>query len=105
MSRWKAKRQVDIDELIARRLFQHGLSGEPGVESVRIRPYSSDIAAAWDVVEAMRRRNVIVRVVAMGERYYCEVELPGCSIVEAASTAPRAICEAALHTLDAEVEP
>jgi hypothetical protein len=105
MSRWKEKRQVDIDGLIARRLFQHSLSGEQGVESVRIRPYSSDIAAAWDVVEEMRRRKVVVRVVAMGERYYCELVLPDCSIVEAALTAPRAICEAALHVLDMEDEP
>jgi hypothetical protein len=96
--------EVHVDEEIARRLFPHsvmGVQGEPRF-SPPIPPYSTDIAAAWKVVETIRRRNLVVRIEAIGERYYCEVVLRSYSVMGIASTAPAAICEAVLEALDVE---
>lgn len=70
------------------------------------KPYSTDIAAAWEVVEKMasvanewtfefRYTNVAVRVT--------DNNLNGISVLEVQDTAPHAICLAALKAVGVEI--
>jgi len=71
--------------------------------------YSTDIAAAWGVVEyirtATRAVNVRTLFASTGpDRYDCGIydEVPGLDIWVEADTAPLAICRAALHAVGVE---
>lgn len=90
-------------------------SGEP-VRRICYAPYySTDIAAAWDVVQKMRedRRKVLVhwengQTSAYNEEFW-EVEISGPLRLDAAfrahaDTAPHAICIAALRAVGVEVD-
>jgi hypothetical protein len=85
-----------------RRDGQHAHAGTPPGEPDEVtRPvphYSTDIAAAWSVMEVMQKRGLYPRVLAiMSGRWCCEVAgiVGGARGVDAAS-APLAICRAAL---------
>lgn len=59
--------------------------------------YSTDIAAAWEVVEKLAKP---LKVVWTGKVWVCEVFGEPCS--QEAGTAPLAICRAALKVMDME---
>jgi hypothetical protein len=69
--------------------------------------YSTDIAAAWQVVERVRTFNkgdeigLEVSVIALSDHYDCHIETNSSAylVVEEADTAPLAICLAALHVV------
>jgi hypothetical protein len=71
----------------------------------RIPDYSTDIAAAWDVVEKMRPTfNLVLECVSL--EYNCHVARPGHldeKVNVRADTAPLAICLAALKACGVEV--
>ena len=61
--------------------------------------YSSDIAAAWQVVERMRKRGLRPIIVSdWNEQWQCEVYRKSEWVAQSRwyNSAPRAICEAAL---------
>ena len=77
-------------------------------------PYSTDIAAAWAVVEAMTDRGAAIDVTHClpgwpGEQWWCriyggkiEYPTPACERSARGVTAPHAICLAALAALGKE---
>lgn len=80
-----------------------------GVTVKRWRPwphYSTDIAAAWLVVEAMEARGSALELVdrihlsGTGERWWCCFKGKMWGQPEKADTAPLAICRAALAALE-----
>ena len=71
-------------------------------------PYSTSIAAAWEVVEKLRVKFPLVKVESRpNQRWQCEVYFPNPSgglpspdiAIEEADTAPLAICRAALKAV------
>lgn len=62
--------------------------------------YSTDIAAAWTVVEAMQARDLRVVLDSPLGGWECMTELDNWFHVERADTAPLAICLAALQAVD-----
>jgi len=77
--------------------------GDPGGYRLAPAPYSTDIAAAWRVVEAMARRGHPVVLSAVpgspgGEGYCCATFRGGC---QRAATAPLALCRAAAAAVEA----
>ena len=71
-----------------------------------IPEYSTNIAAAWEVVEKMRE-NQTVGIHEYSEGWEVVLIGPGCAVADGqADTAPHAICLAALqvvgHTIDTE---
>ena len=62
--------------------------------------YSTDIAAAWEVVEKLRGDRITVGVTAYDRDVECEIHIGGLHTVRA-ETAPLAICRAALKAVDA----
>lgn len=63
-----------------------------------IKPFSSDISAAWQVVEKLNSnpKNVCVDVWHDESGWYCSVHFIGDTEADKADTAPLAICRAAL---------
>lgn len=53
------------------------MGGLPPHFEVLRRPYSTDIAAAWRAVEAMRKQGVFLSVHAAEAGYRCEAWTPG----------------------------
>ena len=114
----------ELDALVAERVmglvaYSVGLVTErPRVRTVDdlqrtgtpLSPYSTDIAAAWQVVERLHALGFVVNVTMdNGTGRYCEVwKLADDSIyaphrVEAETTIPHVICLAALKAVGAEV--
>lgn len=102
----------DLDVKIAERLFgwKHlkirgrGMTGnQPGFRSCMylVPRYSTDIAAAWEVVKHFRGvAGCDVRVSCLHNRSMCEIEQDSGAFDTAdADTAPLAICRAALSVL------
>jgi Phage ABA sandwich domain len=95
-----AGREVDV--LVAEKVM--GLARlHLHVMSEDLRPYSTDIAAAWEVVEHMRTRGVRVEVGTLhGGGYSARASEPagpaytGTACASRADTAPLAICKAVL---------
>lgn len=71
------------------------------LKSSNVLPYSTDIAAAWEVVEKFAGAKLEHEYL---EIFRCELDCGGASVHATASTAPLAICLAALiaHGIDAE---
>lgn len=98
----------ETDALVAERVM-----GEPPMPEHLKRqgyfrnyaPHSTDIRAAWPVLEEMRRRGHRIAVQNAGNGWGCSIETdPGTEIArsywEVADTAPLAICRASLRTLE-----
>ena len=68
-----------------------------------VYPYSTDVAAAWQVIEHLRDQgaDVEIGVPAHTYRWYCEVRPREGTTVHwhAADTMPLAVCRAALKVL------
>lgn len=84
------------------------LAGEETRGSEAAPPYSTDLAAAWSVVDRLLRTRRWVEVVGTGDgEWICQVQDPGHwdsewlgTVRGEARTAPLAICRAALRVLD-----
>ncbi len=76
---------------------EHNRSEEPFF----LMRYSTDIAAAWPVVEKLRELDMSVQVSTEATRPYCclAIQKDGQVIGECAWTAPLAICLAALKAV------
>ena len=83
----------------------HGLEiGPDGLSAVRrpIKPYSTDISAAWLVVEKLRADGFYPEIHALTDGdWRCEIRASGepIDVWEDAPTAPLAICRAALAAI------
>lgn len=85
----------EMDELIARRVM--GIKPPPSSDVWLVLPYSTDIAAAWEVVEKMGDKFDDLERGTGG--FYMVTVYPGnpnMPIVVRGETAPLAICRAAL---------
>ena len=78
-------------------------------KAVAVPPYSTDIKAAWEVVEALRARGIFADVASFEGNYSCDLfrsyarglyESLGCN--SEAETAPLAICRAALKAVSSK---
>lgn len=73
------------------------------------RPYSTDIAAAWEIVAELDKRGLFLTMERHGERLSGDEFFmrwacgfwPGTTYLQEAMTAPHAICLAALKTVEA----
>jgi hypothetical protein len=103
----------ELDALIAEKVM--GLNGAahdgPYLgDGPALEHYSTEIAAAWQVVEKMRGRNDIqgmpikeISVTQTASQYHCIIESYG-TFSGYADTAPLAICYAALKAVGYNVE-
>jgi len=107
MSEMKAGRELDA--LVAEKVMGWTLSGRVWIDErghlQTIEPTSfgsfepsSDIAAAWEVVEKMRARGLIVDL-TLGAGAYCRIGGFRPFAEERGATAPLAICLAALKAV------
>jgi hypothetical protein len=92
---------------------EYAIGFPPDVEVVpnvtvpyEIEAYSTDIAAAWQVVEKMRERGMYVSVDPFDDFYEAVVIFAVGGEIATATypTAPQAICLAALEAIDASTE-
>lgn len=110
-SEMQAGREMDLD--VSARVFGHPYAGAyrqdgPVVDDGRLSTcprYSTDIAAAWEVVEALAARYLEVEVHqgSASPQRWCIVRnaLQSGYLAEgSADTAPLAICRAALSALE-----
>lgn len=79
----------------------------------KIKPYSTDIAAAWEVIERLRwlfpRQNISINILSRDDTEsrdsFIGIEMFGkMRIDEQAQTLPHAICLAALKAVEYEVK-
>lgn len=99
-------KRTDIDSLPAGReldaLIHDKVMGlEWCIEHPELQPYSTDISAAWEVVEKLNHHGFLLSFLntrSPGNRYLVEFRDKG-DYVAAADTAPLAICRAALKAL------
>lgn len=65
---------------------------------VNVRPYSTDIAAAWEVVDKLKSRAELIQIIfyPLDGTWQCSLR----NVVENAKTAPHAICLAALKAIE-----
>lgn len=71
-----------------------------GQRSEEIPPYSTNLAAAWLVVEAMQKYDCDFSLEKAGAAWYADFRIN--TDVPAGTSAPHAICLAALQSLAAE---
>lgn len=105
----------ELDAMVATRIFGYMLGTPPNPEMalppgkeypVAVPRYSTDISAAWLVVEApilaTWLEHVEVSVIRYPDRYECHIENDTAATlcVMEADTAPLAICRAALALAD-----
>ena len=97
----------DIDRQIGKKLF--GIDNEYILNNFGLPHYSTDIAAAWEVVEKLREEDLCFNIWV--DSGYCEVEIKEFTITKTPVTshayienksAPMAICLAALKALGEE---
>jgi len=72
-----------------------------GERLIEAPPFSTDIGAAWQMVEHMRRRRRFVQITCpVGDEIAVDIEGPNGETLESswAESAPLAICRAALKT-------
>lgn len=58
--------------------------------------YVGSIEAAWEIVEHLRAKQIIVEIGIWGEKVRCVIHVPGPRINEEAEIASTAICNAFL---------
>lgn len=94
----------------ARAKHEHGQWWQRRADTLAWEPhpqYSTDIAAAWQVVDALARREFIVRLYAGPMPPSCEVSSmvgddgPTVDVSETGDTMPHVICRAALAAMEA----
>ena len=95
----------EMDALIAENVmgyqwgYKHAFSTLPTWSKngivVTLGDYSTDISAAWEVVEKLRGKRVM-EISITKKSFWCTVYATGRNINEKADTAPLAICRAAL---------
>ena len=103
----------ELDRLVAEQImgWREGqdtlkLQGGMGILGEKALPrYSTDIAAAWEVVEALREKEFVIDILGLLEDFIVKIwnenESEGLSIAKAsAEQAPLAICRAALIVLE-----
>lgn len=114
----------ELDANVAERVFgwtgcqvQHGrFAGYPpnSGQFTFGRPYSTDIAAAWLVVERMRDRGYWVRIEDYTDGWRVTFSVPSKDepddwlndvMLSEAGTMPAAVCDAALEVLEAHERP
>lgn len=80
-------RQISFSEIDHHKHIVHGM-----------RDFSTDISAAWEVVEKFHEVSVKRFETMKGHRYWCKIEIDYDSepIIAQGDTAPEAICKAAL---------
>lgn len=62
----------------------------------QLKSYSTDIAAAWEVLQHLKNKGAEINV-GFFEQWDCSIDYPiGCNWRSEAETAPEAICKAAL---------
>lgn len=97
----------ELDALVVEKVFNKSITTTYGEDSVHtldrlkvgylIQNYSTDIAAAWEVVEKLKEKGISIYVKAFLDTYCVEAHSVGSSINKIlADTAPEAICKAAL---------
>ncbi len=62
----------------------------------QIPHYSSDISAAWNVIQSQKWESWSMRWDAEEKMYYCQIQHHGNKFIGFAETAPEAVCVAAL---------
>lgn len=84
--------------------FGYERSYDGGGWNINVPDYSTDISAAWEVVEKCSHMSMEKTVHDDGGiTFYCEVSINNCMIQWAdADTAPLAICRAALAAIRAQ---
>ncbi len=100
------RRQDASDQLAkSRSLRDHGAT----VDMLKTyKPYSTDIADAWQVVEYLEKRDILIDIVRISDRdslyWLVRLRLIGynTAYVARAETAPLAICKAALMVVTME---
>jgi hypothetical protein len=92
-----------LDEQIAKQIFDLIVDNALWFTFERVdsdfRPlkaYSSDISAAWEVVEKILSKGLSIKLECEGEDYAFWIIDGGKKIYEYGKTAPEAICKAAL---------
>jgi hypothetical protein len=97
----------ELDSLVAEKFMGHG-SGYPLPNDFKylaeVPCYSTDIAAAWEVVEHLRQAYKIVDVLLTKSYASCKLYDDETFISVDADTASLAICLAALKTVGVELE-
>lgn len=83
----------ELDGIVSQEIF--------GVEMIAHVPYSSDISAAWEVVEKLEKEVTVKRFEGMtGYRYWCRIsgsdETRFDEKIAHGTKAPEAICKASL---------
>jgi len=77
-------------------------------DMLNLWPYSTNIEAAWLVVEEMHGRGLTVQIIAGEQFFHCDIAPhpaeSGVIASESADTAPHAICLAALKAVGHEVK-
>lgn len=88
-------------------ITRHVSPPKPVVHKVAVERYSTEISAAWLVVEEMRKRGYRFKLIETdpGDQYGVSWWIPreAFGVVEYAQTAPEAICIAALKALGVEI--
>jgi len=83
------------------------IKGKDVIESEFPFSYSTDISAAWEVVEKLRAVGVEIVVVAHSVKFSCcvnDTETGKTSFLSLAATAPRAICKMALRAVGVDLK-
>lgn len=102
------------DEYERRRRWDGGRCGCPGTPHNDsddegcyewLREYSTDIAAAWTVIEKLKNENNYVEVISIvgDKRWICRWRVNGAIYGAGAETAPHAICLAALRAVGVDL--
>lgn len=78
----------------------------PDVRADATAPYSTDIAAAWDVLEVLKTRGFTATIFVYGIGVQVRIESGGSVVTRIEeSTAPLAICRAALSAIGIPYDP
>jgi len=84
----------ELDKLVFK-FVMGGRIPEPPLRA-RIMNFSTDISAAWEVVEHLKNKGAEINI-GFYEKWDCDIDYPiGCNWREVGETAPEAICKAAL---------
>lgn len=88
--------------------FEEGPHSDPNRMDANLKSYSTDIAAAWEVVEKLAENGKLLELYAGGGpkgASWTATFFDGSSGNEYADTAPHAICLAALKAVGVDLPP
>jgi ABC-type glycerol-3-phosphate transport system substrate-binding protein len=98
----------ELDKLVHLNVFKHTLINNKPLENLYIPHYSTNIAAAWEVVQHMRQKDFEIGIFSNGgglNYFEAHFHLPNFSKQGRALgiSAPAAICLAALKAVGVEL--